>query len=113
MKLSNALRGAIVRAGVLLLVFCGLVLAATPATAADCSFDTALDAKVIRFAWPPAVGVNVADFIDFEVGYSGGFTACGNATVNVLGGICLIPKVGDVLGPMCSAGDTPPPAPSG
>ena len=111
MKLSNALRGAIVRAAVVALVFFGLSLGCSPAYAADCSFDVAVDAKVIRFAWPPAVGVNVADFIDFEVGYSGGFVACGNATVNVLGGICLIPKVGDLLGPMCSAGDTPPPAP--
>lgn len=103
MKLSNALRGVIVKAAVLILMFVGLSLAAMPATAADCSFDIAVDAKVVRFAWPPAVGVNVADFVDFEVGYGGGFVACGNATVDILGGICLIPKVGDLLGPMCSA----------
>ncbi len=103
MKLSNALRGAIVRAAVLVLMSVGLSVGYSPAYAADCSFDVAVDAKVIRFAWPPAVGINVADFVDFEVGYSGGFTACGNATVNILGGICLIPKVGDLLGPMCSA----------
>lgn len=102
MKLSNALRGAIAKAAVLILMFVGLSLTVTPATAADCSFDTAVDAKVVRFAWPPAVGVNVADFVDFEVGYGGGFVACGNATVDILGGICLIPKVGDLLGPMCS-----------
>jgi len=111
MKLSEALRGTIVRGAVLLLVLGGLVLAASPAYAADCSFDTALDAKVVRFAWPPAIGLNAADFVDFEVGYGGGVVACGNATINILGGICLIPKVGDLLGPMCAAGDTPPPAP--
>ncbi len=109
MKLSNALRRAIVRAAVLLLVFFGLSVGCSPATAADCSFDNAVDAKVIRFAWPPAVGINVADFVDFEVGYGGGFVGCGNATVNVLGGICLIPKVGDLLGPMCPSDDTPAP----
>jgi len=111
MKLSNALRGAIVRAAVLVLMLVGLSLTAMPATAADCSFDVAVDAKVVRFAWPPAIGINAADFVDFEVGYGGGFTACGNATVDLMGGICLIPRVGDLLGPMCSAGDTPPPAP--
>ena len=105
MKLSNALRGAIVRAAVVALVFVGLSVGCSPAYAADCSFDVAVDAKVIRFAWPPAVGINAADFVDFEVGYGGGFTGCGNATVDLLGGICLIPRVGDLLGPMCSDGD--------
>ncbi len=81
-----------------------VVLACSPpAYAADCSFETQVDAKVVRFAWPPAVGINVADFVDFEVGYGGGVTLCGNASMNVLGGICLIPKVSDLLGPMCSA----------
>lgn len=101
MKLSNALRGAIVKAAVLILMSVGLSLGCTPAYAADCSFGTALDAKVVRFSWPPAVGVNVG-FVDFEVGYAGGLSGCGNATVDALGGICLIPKVGDLLGPMCS-----------
>lgn len=69
------------------------------ATAADCNFEGMVDAKVVRFAWPPAVGVNVG-FVDFAFGYSPPFSACGNATANVLGGICLIPKVGDLLGSM-------------
>jgi hypothetical protein len=109
MKLSNALRGAIVKAAVLLLMFVGLSMGCTPAYAGDCSFDTALDAKVIRFAWPPAVGINALGFVDFEVGYAGGLSGCGNATVDALGGICLIPKVGDLLGPMCSAPAEPDP----
>jgi len=108
MKLSDALRGAIGRGAILLLVIVGLTLACQPAYAADCSFETAVDAKVIRFAWPPAVGVNVG-FVDFEVGYSQPVSVCGNATVNVLGGICLIPKVGDLLGPMCPAPAEPEP----
>jgi hypothetical protein len=37
-------------------------------------------------------------FVDFEFGYLSPVSACGNATVNVLGGICLIPKVGDLFG---------------
>lgn len=111
MKLSNALRGAIVRAAVVALMFFGLSLGCTPAYAADCSFDVAVDAKVVRFAWPPAVGINAADFVDFEVGYGGGFTACGNATVDLMGGICLIPKVGDLLGPMCPASEDSGPGP--
>ncbi len=87
----------------LLVVF--LVFAFAPvAMAADCNFETAVDAKVVRFAWPPAIGLNLA-FVDFEVGKApeGMFTVCGNATVNVLAGICMIPRVGDVLGPLCSS----------
>lgn len=89
------------------LIFVGLaallLIACTPdaAFAADCGFDeAAVDAKVVRFSWPPAVGINVG-FVDFEVGYSPPVSACGNTTINVMGGICLIPKVGGVLGPMC------------
>ncbi len=107
-KLQGVLRDRRVNGAILLLVIVGLTLACQPAYAADCSFETAVDAKVIRFAWPPAVGINVG-FVDFEVGYSQPVSACGNATVNVLGGICLIPKVGDVLGPFCPAPDDPEP----
>jgi len=108
MKSTETLIGTIRKAAVLVLVLAGLTLAGQPAYAADCSFETAVDAKVFRFAWPPAVGVNVG-FVDFEFGYSQPVSLCGNTTVNVLGGICLIPKVGDVLGAFCPSADDPEP----
>ena len=97
---APALAGAILIAGALAI--------APVAQASDCSFETAVDAEVVRFAWPPALGINALDFVDFEVGYSGGFTVCGNAKANILGGLCLIPGVADVVGPLCSEPTAPP-----
>ena len=101
--------GKTIRALLAVLVGGALLVACTPSYAADCNFETGVDAKVVRFAWPPSVGVNVVDFVDFEVGYAGSFVVCGNWTGNLLGGICLIPKVGDVLGPACPSVAEPDP----
>ena len=81
-----------------------LVMGAVVSTsqAADCNFGSALDVKVFRFAWPPALGVNVG-IVDFEVGKApaGILTGCLNLSTDGMGLICMIPKVGDYLGPMC------------
>lgn len=80
----------------------------SPAVAADCDFDTAVDAKVVRFAWPPAVGVNALGFIDFEFGMPGVTKFCGNLSGNIVGGACLIPKLEDVIGGFCSTDEPDP-----
>jgi hypothetical protein len=81
------------------------VFAASPVIAADCNFTEGFDAKVIRFAWPPAIGVNVG-VVDFEVGAKNyGLDLCGNASVKVLGLFCLIPKVDGLLGGFCGVGE--------
>ena len=87
--------------GILAILVAGLLLTvASPTQAADCNFSKGIDAKVIRFAWPPAMGVNLG-FLDFEVGIQGMTRLCGNASVNIVGGACLIPKVGERMGGLC------------
>lgn len=89
--------------GLALLVLCGALMAPAPAIAADCNFEKGFDAKVIRFAWPPSMGWNLG-FVDFEVGANFGLpslvTLCSNQSVEGLGAICLIPRIGPVI-PLC------------
>lgn len=70
--------------------------------AADCNFENGVDVKVFRFAWPAAVGMDLG-VVDFEVGKSptGILTGCLNLSGDGMGLICMIPRVGDYLGPMC------------
>jgi hypothetical protein len=96
----------------ILSVLTGCVACSTDARAEDCNFDDGFDAMVVRFAWPPAVGFNALGFIDIEAGYGGGFSVCQNASVNVLGGVCLIPGADDALGFLCPSTPPPPPPPS-
>lgn len=83
----------------------GALFGSAPAMAADCDFNDGVDAKIVRFAWPPAIGVNGVGFVDTEVGITGFKTACGNASFDLVGGFCLIPKVGGMLGPLCAKGE--------
>ncbi len=81
---------------------------ASPAMAADCNFANGVDAKLVRFAWPPAVGVNGLGFLDFEAGLPTFTTGCGNASADLVGGVCLIPKVNTLLpGFLCGASAPP------
>lgn len=70
--------------------------------AADCNFENGVDVKVFRFAWPAAFGMDLG-VVDFEVGKSpaGILTGCANLSADGMGLICMIPKVGEYLGPMC------------
>jgi hypothetical protein len=90
---------------------CFVIGAATStAQAADCNFENAVDVKIFRFAWPAAVGVDLG-IVDFEVGKApaGILTGCLNLSADGMGLICMIPKVGEYLGPMCpKPADEPP-----
>lgn len=81
-----------------------LVMGAVVSTsqAADCNFGNGVDVKVFRFAWPAVFGMDLG-VVDFEVGKSsaGILTGCLNLSGDGMGLICMIPRVGDYLGPMC------------
>lgn len=57
---------------------------------------------VLDASWPPAIGVNGVEFVRGRFGADlRGLTALGQ--LNPIGGVCLIPKVGASLGPVCGA----------
>lgn len=90
------------------LLAAGLLFGSAPAYAADCDFEDGVDAKIARFAWPPSFGVNAIGFLDTEAGFPGITNVCGNVSVNPVGGFCLIPKVGDMMGPLCPSSEPAP-----
>ena len=90
-------KGAIVLA---VLFSAALLLPAAPAAAKDCNFESGLNARLVRVAWPPSIGFNALGFVDVEFGISGMTSLCGNATANVLGGICLLPQFRALI-PLC------------
>jgi hypothetical protein len=102
-KLANAFRDAAKPAAMMMLaVGASFLFVSSPASAADCNFEEGVNAKVVRFGWPPAMGVNVG-IVDVEVGASNyGMNLCGNTSVDTLALVCMIPKVGPLLGPLCS-----------
>lgn len=81
------------------LIMCAAV---STSKAADCNFEKGVDVKAFRFAWPAAFGMDLG-VVDFEVGKSptGFLTGCSNLSIDGLRLICMIPRVGEYLGPMC------------
>lgn len=109
MLAAKLMGGNLIETGVKLALV-GLVLsfglASTPARAADhpskaigCGGGTC-SIYFVSASWPPAIGVNAVEWVRgaFGVGI-GGVHADGD--MSIIGGICLIPKVGDQLGPFC------------
>jgi hypothetical protein len=105
-KIADALKDSLAKVLLAAILAGGLLVAGAPVQADSCDFSEGVDAKVVRFAWPPSVGVNALGFIDLEVGILGFTSACGVAKANLVGGLCLIPKVGPLLAGLCSGGNT-------
>lgn len=80
----------------------GLVFLAAPAAAEEPpAFGCGGGGCSIYFvdvSWPPAVGVNAAEFVKFRVG-AGLTQGFESAQVAYLGGLCLIPGIRDI--PLC------------
>lgn len=55
---------------------------------------------VLDVSWPPAIGINAVEFARFRLGVGVGGIAQ-EASLSPLGGICLIPRVGEAMGPAC------------
>lgn len=57
---------------------------------------------VFKFGWPrPTVGVNVVEFFTVEA-QAGLAEVWGRPAIRPLGGVCLIPRVGEAMGPACT-----------
>lgn len=83
--------------GIVALVFLAAPAAAEEPPAFGCG-GGGCSIYFVDVSWPPAVGVNAAEFVKFRVG-AGLTQGFESAQVAYLGGLCLIPGIRDI--PLC------------